>query len=1082
MRLDTPEALQRLTGSTYPLSDQQFAAVTAPLEPQVVIAGAGSGKTTVMAARVVWLVATGLVAPHEVLGLTFTTKATHELATRIRSSLREAGILRPPGERPADRDTEPEEPEEPTVATYNAYAASLLTEHGLRIGHEPDTRVIADASRYQLAARVVARHRGSVELLSDHPKTVIDNLLALDSAMSEHLVTPDDVRAFQDRHRDAVQEALAAETLKTKIAEVAKVLNTFGRREELLGLVESYRATKRDLGLMDFSDQIELGARLADVQREVGALERGKYHVVLLDEYQDTSVAQALMLSRLFSGPGAATGRGHAVSAVGDPNQAIYGWRGASVSNIVGFGQDFPRADGSADVATYPLSINRRSDARILQAANDLAAPLYRQFTSVRELEPPPQAEDGTVRVAVHRSSVDELGWLPKQVIAAHEAMEAPAWREIGVLTRDNAHAAEVFDALTRAEIPVEIVGLQGLLRLPEVAEVVATLTLLHDLTANAELLTLLTGPRWAVGSRDLALLGRRARHLTRFTEPRERERLRDLAEELEAAVSGADPTEVVSLSDALEDPGEGDYSAEARERFTLLAGELRYLRAHAGEPLLDLVRRIIDTTGIDVELASSVSPAAQARRDNLDLFVKAVAEFQAVDGSVTLPALLAYLQAEDEYGSGLDVATPTEADSVKLLTVHRSKGLEWDAVFLVGVAEGRFPTGTTRTKWLNGPAVLPNPLRGDARDLPALGGWSAAELKQFADDSKAHELQEELRLGYVALTRARHLLVVSSYCWSPQRKTPLGPSPYQHTLRDSLARWGDEPELWEDKPGKGSLNPLDELSSGLPWPMEAHAGEVERRLRAAELVQEALARRAGGAADDVDDGLDMVEAATVQEWDAELDRLLVEARRDRADEVPVPLPSSLSATALARLRDDPDALAGELARPMPRRPSPSARFGTRFHAWVEARFGQQELMDPDELPGRGDAEIDDDEDLRALVQRFEQGAFADRTPVAVEPPFALVLDGQVVRGRIDAVYAEQVDGEDGFLVVDWKTNRAQTADPLQLAVYRLAWAELAGVPVERVRAAFYYVRSGDLVEPVGLPSRAGLEALLRPS
>ena len=210
MRLDTPEALQRLTGSTYPLSEQQFAAVTAPLEPQVVIAGAGSGKTTVMAARVVWLVATGLVAPHEVLGLTFTTKATHELATRIRGSLRAAGILRPPGERVADRDTEPEEPEEPTVATYNAYAASLLTEHGLRIGHEPDTRVIADASRYQLAARVVARHRGTVELLSDHPKTVIDNLLALDSAMSEHLVTPDDVRAFQDRHRGAVQEALAA--------------------------------------------------------------------------------------------------------------------------------------------------------------------------------------------------------------------------------------------------------------------------------------------------------------------------------------------------------------------------------------------------------------------------------------------------------------------------------------------------------------------------------------------------------------------------------------------------------------------------------------------------------------------------------------------------------------------------------------------------------------------------------------------------------------------------------------------------------------------------------------------------------
>jgi DNA helicase-2/ATP-dependent DNA helicase PcrA len=190
-------------------------------------------------------------------------------------------------------------------------------------------------------------------------------------------------------------------------------------------------------------------------------------------------------------------------------------------------------------------------------------------------------------------------------------------------------------------------------------------------------------------------------------------------------------------------------------------------------------------------------------------------------------------------------------------------------------------------------------------------------------------------------------------------------------------------------------------------------------------------------------------------------------------------LPSSLSATSLARLRDDPDRLAADLARPMPRKPSPSARFGTRFHAWVEARFGQQELVDPDDLPGRADADIDDDDDLKELTALFEKGQFGDRTPYAVEPPFALVLAGQVVRGRIDAVYTDEVDGQPGFLVVDWKTNRAQTADPLQLAIYRVAWAELAGVPVEQVRAAFYYVRSGDLVAPAGLDGRAELERLL---
>ncbi|MGZ6804906.1 MAG: UvrD-helicase domain-containing protein, partial [Nocardioidaceae bacterium] len=263
--VDSPEALRDLMGAEFTFSDQQFEVVSAPLEPHVVIAGAGSGKTTVMAARVVWLVATGQVAPDQVLGLTFTTKAAHELATRIRANLRDAGILPEPGPRARvlEPGAEEDEPEEPTVATYNAYAAGLLTEHGLRIGHEPDTRVIADASRYQLAARAIARYSGHVEHLSDHPGTVINYLLGLDGGMAEHLLSPAQVRAFQDELRPRVTEALAAEHLKTKRDEVAKVLHTFARREELLGLVESYRRLKADLGLMDFSDQIELGARLA---------------------------------------------------------------------------------------------------------------------------------------------------------------------------------------------------------------------------------------------------------------------------------------------------------------------------------------------------------------------------------------------------------------------------------------------------------------------------------------------------------------------------------------------------------------------------------------------------------------------------------------------------------------------------------------------------------------------------------------------------------------------------------------------------------------------------------------------------
>ena len=342
--IETPEDLRRAMGTEHTASPQQWAAISAPLAPAVVVAGAGSGKTTLMAARVVHLVLTGQVRPEEVLGLTFTTKAASELRTRIRDALRRAGVLGDADARPgsgAAGEEAPDDSLEPTVLTYHAYAAQLLSEHGLLIGHEPDTRVITDAARYQLGARVVDGWTGDVKALSDHPPTVIQNLLALDSAMSEHLVGPDDVRRVDQEARRGFERALAEERAgkgrTTWCEPCEKAIHAIDRRAELLGLVEGYRRLKAELGLMDFSDQIELAARLASQQAGVGAAERAKFRVVLLDEYQDTSVAQAVMLGRLFSGPDEAHGLGHAVTAVGDPNQAIYGLRGASVSNILGF-------------------------------------------------------------------------------------------------------------------------------------------------------------------------------------------------------------------------------------------------------------------------------------------------------------------------------------------------------------------------------------------------------------------------------------------------------------------------------------------------------------------------------------------------------------------------------------------------------------------------------------------------------------------------------------------------------------------------------------------------------------------------
>ncbi|MGH3470884.1 MAG: 3'-5' exonuclease, partial [Nocardioidaceae bacterium] len=551
-----------------------------------------------------------------------------------------------------------------------------------------------------------------------------------------------------------------------------------------------------------------------------------------------------------------------------------------------------------------------------------------------------------------------------------------------------------------------------------------------------------------------------------------------DITGALQQAVAGVDAADVVSLLEALEDPGPDGYSEQARDRFGALASELRLLRRHAGEPLLELVRRVIEVTGLEVELASSTSPVAAARRDNVSTFLDAVATFAGVDNEASLTGLLAYLKAEDEFGQGLSLALPSSANSVKLLTVHRAKGMEWDVVFVPGVSTKVFPNEQGRSRWTGSAGELPTPLRGDYADLPKVGERSGKGLTAYAEQCRDHALLEELRLAYVALTRPREMLIVSAHWWGAGQKRPRGPSVVWREVASAMRSWGDKPERDVDPPAADAENPSNRADRAYPWPVEAGADEVARRRAGADLVGAASEVGWEQAQSSADDGLMLDEAARVTQWDAELDRLLDEARSAVATEIGVPLPSSLSATAMLRLQDDPDGLARDLARPMPRRPSPSARFGTRFHAWVEAHVGQQPLLDPDDLPGRADSGIDGDDDLHRLIDAFRAGPFADRIPHSVEASFALALGGHVVRGRIDAVY----ETEGGFLIVDWKTGQRQTADPLQLAVYRVAWAELHQIDPIAVKAAFYYVRTGELVCCDDLPDRAELERLIAPS
>ncbi|MFE5891498.1 UvrD-helicase domain-containing protein [Streptomyces sp. NPDC056462] len=1153
-RITDPEQLKELLG--IPFTPEQTACITAPPAPQVIVAGAGSGKTTVMAARVVWLVGTGQVAPEQVLGLTFTNKAAGELAERVRKALIKAGVTDP------DVIDPDNPPGEPVISTYHAFAGRLLTDHGLRIGLEPTSRLLADATRYQLAARVLREAPGPYPALTRSFADLVSDLLTLDAELAEHLVRPEALRAYDAGLLLTMQGA------KLTNADLRKVPEAAAARRELADLVRRYRAAKRERDLLDFGDQIALSAQLAGIP-EVGPILRDEFRVVLLDEYQDTSVAQRVLLAGLFGGV-----TGHPVTAVGDPCQAIYGWRGASVANLDDFPEHFAHADGRP-AARQALSENRRSGGRLLDLANGLAGPLRAMHAGVEALRPAPGAErDGTVRCALLPTHAEEIDWIADSV--AHLVRTGKEPGEIAVLCRTATDFAEIQAALVARDIPVEVVGLSGLLHLPEIADLVAVCEVLQDPGANAALVRLLTGPRWRIGPRDLALLGRRARRLVSHARVDGDD---DPDRRLAEAVEGVDPAEVISLADALdtflETPMDGDgdddglpFSPDARVRFARLATELRDLRRSLSDPLMDVLHRVLAVTGLEVELSASPHALAARRRETLSNFLDIAASFAAGDNEASLLAFLGFLRTAAQYEKGLDNALPGGENTVKVLTAHKSKGLEWDVVAVPGLVTGTFPSTQGREKWTAQGKVLPHELRGDTDTLPDVASWDSRGLKAFHEAMKDHQHTEELRLGYVTFTRPRSLLIGSGHWWGPSQKKPRGPSDFLQALYDHCAAGYGEIEAWADESAEGEENPaLHREDADQLWPLPLDETALARRRAAAETVLahlETLTLHEDGHAvahdpdtyddpdwppppdddafaDDVPDEDDPFadeifgdesfaddesseadpgnldswptgrptiphqatspeppagpparrrltepepltpeETRTLASWDRDLDALTGELLRARASVTDVPLPASLTASQLMRLAADPDGFAQELARPMPRPPQPAARRGTRFHAWVEARFEELTLpmLEPDDLPG-SEAEIADERDLEALKDAFERTEYAHRTPYRVEAPFQVAIAGRVVRGRIDAVYKEG-DGDGAtYEIVDWKTNRTRTADPLQLALYRLAWAEQEGVPLGSVNASFLYVRSGEVVRPGDLPDRTALERLL---
>ena len=664
---------------------------------------------------------------------------------------------------------------------------------------------------------------------------------------------------------------------------------------------------------------------------------------------------------------------------------------------------------------------------------------------------------------------------------------------DIAVLCRKRSQFVPLRHALEARGIPVEVVGLGGLLAVPEVQDVVATLRVLHDAGASDALARLLTGPRWRIGPRDLVALGRRARALASGEgDGRAVTRAAAVEQDPQDALAEAvtDLTaETGSLVEALDDLGEpAAYSRAGYARMHALAGELRRLRAHVGRPLADLTAEAERVLGLDIEVAARPGVDPVAARADLDAFTDVADAFTGEGAEPTLGAFLAYLTAAQQEEFGLETGRVGESDSVKLLTVHAAKGLQWPAVFVPGLAVGErsqvFPARPrVSTRWTDNPRLIPFGLRGDAGDLPELRGLDAASLEAFAEACAARDLSEERRLMYVAATRAAFWLGCSGYWWGEGGSSRLGPSPFLEEVRTSgvaqVATWAAEPE-------PDAENPLLATVEAADWPATRAGRHYEAVREAAALVEARQPARTprgparGGGPAALPPG--------TASWP-----------RPGTGTPACCWPSGRSAAATARPRSScppgcrcrrwwrwpgtrPSWPGRSAVRCRARRPARPARAPPSTSGWSSATASScssttARCSEPD---------AEDDEPAAATWPRSGQvraqrvgralaaggrGAVRDpgRRPAGPRPDRRGVrrrARRRLRRGRLEDRQAARSDAERHVVSV-------------QLAAYRLAWAALAGVPVSQVRAAFYYVAHDQTVRPADLLDEAGLAALI---
>jgi DNA helicase-2/ATP-dependent DNA helicase PcrA len=679
----SPTSLGTADGG-FPLNAEQRAAVEHGEGPLLVVAGAGTGKTRVITERIRNLLETDpTLAGENILGLTFTNKAAGQMKSRV---------VKAAGERA----------EGVWLSTFHSFCLEKIlraSNSEIQPLDEIDHRILLRRNIAELGLVLFRRLAEPAEFLRDFQSFF--------SRCQDELVTPDDYQRYVDvlrREHDARKGAFEPDALA--IAE-----QVVARQEELARVYRVSERLLRERNLYTFGAQLLQAVQLLRADADLLARMREQYRYILVDEFQDTNIAQLELLWLL-------AGDRRNILAVGDDDQAIYRFRGASFGSFTIFLERFCGVGGAlpaaaAKKALVSLSQNYRSTRRILRVAGEMIShnekspllPLKNLTTG--------NADGEKIRVVEFAAFEEEAHWVASEIERLHEA--GAAWRSFAVLYRKHTHRAQLLDALRRRGIPF-VIRKFSILSSTLVRDLLAWMRLIAVPADNVACARVLAAPYWGLEPRDLVRLAERA----------DKNHRRPLWDEVESAH---------------QEPPLDRGGVRLPELVQLLNQMKQSARNKTASALLD---ELIGNLGL-APLASEVD------RQYLDRLVEFVKEWERKNDKKQLRDFIEYLGYFDELDGDVQIEEELSEDAVQLMTVHAAKGLEFPHVFILRLSKSDFPSGARRPEF----------------EFPP-------ELMKEEQPKADFHIQEERRLFYVALTRAQKRLTLSTIVNRRKKPSPF--------------------------------------------------------------------------------------------------------------------------------------------------------------------------------------------------------------------------------------------------------------------------------------------------------------------